>query len=157
MRSLSEWLMREMQDRLTELRGMTARSYPYSQRPGEPGHAHFQSHYGVSMAPPGTCPRRNSTPMPRRYILIRPFLSRTHSWNTMGSAMVSPSTHVLQRDAIQFQPVRRTSFQCPALHVGALHSARTVTSATAVCPPRANHARIWDTPCPTTTWHVKRE
>ncbi|KAH0838775.1 hypothetical protein J3R83DRAFT_7151 [Lanmaoa asiatica] len=49
-RSLSEWLMREMQDRLTELRGMTARTYPYP--PGEPGQPNPQPYHGVGSAGP---------------------------------------------------------------------------------------------------------
>ncbi|KAF8555909.1 hypothetical protein OG21DRAFT_782919 [Imleria badia] len=48
MRSLSEWLMREMQDRLAELRGMTGRTNPYPYPPREEQMGHAQSHHGVS-------------------------------------------------------------------------------------------------------------
>jgi hypothetical protein len=55
MRSLSEWLMREMQDRLTELRGMTARAYPHPHLPRQEEMGYFQSHHGVGGTVPGAC------------------------------------------------------------------------------------------------------
>ena len=56
--------MREMQDRLTELRGMTARAYPYPPRPGEIGQTHPQSHPSFGLVPPGACWCRGLMLMP---------------------------------------------------------------------------------------------
>ena len=104
MRSLSEWVMREMQDRLTELRGMTARTYPYPYPPRqeEIGYGHVQSHHGVGSTVPGAYP--GVVGVTFLCVHTRPFLffhSPTSFWVALlGRCMVSASAYVLQRDAL---------------------------------------------------------
>ncbi|KAG9310375.1 hypothetical protein JVU11DRAFT_9509 [Chiua virens] len=112
-RSMSEWMMREMQDRLSELRGMTSRMYAYPPRPGELGFMHTQPYHSVSTSGPGAPPFGqpwsaqwppqpplfNATPFYPIPSNATPFSATPHGTNPFGPSPFStmpfgPTSHV---------------------------------------------------------------